>query len=85
MASYELIAKAAQLDTKGNAMDRKLLVTAICAALVVPWTPVAFAQDAAADATPQQTEQAPQEATELDKVIVTGSRIPRTSSRPRRR
>ena len=78
MASYGLIANAAQLDMKGNAMDRKLLVTAICAALVVPLTPVAFAQDAAADASPQQTEQTPQEATELDKVIVTGSRIPRT-------
>jgi outer membrane receptor protein involved in Fe transport len=59
-------------------MDRKLLVTAICAALVVPWTPVALAQDAAADAAPQQAEQTPQEATELDKVIVTGSRIPRS-------
>jgi outer membrane receptor protein involved in Fe transport len=70
-------------------MDRKVLATAICAALAGLCTmSVASAQDAgtgAAQATDQQaadqqaTDQPQdQEATNIDKIVVTGSRIPRT-------
>ncbi|MET0717789.1 MAG: TonB-dependent receptor plug domain-containing protein, partial [Pseudoxanthomonas sp.] len=52
-------------------MDRKLLATAICAALAWPLAATAVhAQETAAPATDE-------EATELDRVLVTGSRIPR--------
>ena len=53
-------------------MDRKLLVTAICAALTWPLAiDTVHAQEVAAEATAEE------DATELDRVLVTGSRIPR--------
>jgi outer membrane receptor protein involved in Fe transport len=57
-------------------MDRKLLVTAICAALA--W-PLAATQAHAQEAEAAQEQQPAQEgeAVELDRVLVTGSRIPR--------
>jgi outer membrane receptor protein involved in Fe transport len=62
-------------------MNRKLLATAICAAIGGLST-VAFAQDAGTPAdTPQATDQATtdqqDDSTNLDKIVVTGSRIPR--------
>lgn len=63
-------------------MDRKLLVTAICAALAAPvFAPAARAQDAAQArqaTSADQSEETSDTAAELDKVVVTGSRIPRT-------
>jgi outer membrane receptor protein involved in Fe transport len=60
-------------------MDRKLLTSAICAALALSTATIARAQDA-----PQDTQDAAQastsadDATDLDTIVVTGSRIPRT-------
>lgn len=58
-------------------MKRKGLTTAICAALALSAAmPVAMAQETTADAADEQP--AEEEATELDSIIVTGSRIPRS-------
>ena len=55
-------------------MNRKLLATAICAALAWPLAATTVhAQEAASQADADQDE----DATELDRILVTGSRIPR--------
>lgn len=62
-------------------MQRKLLTTAICAAMALPWSvPMAHAQDAGQTDPNADQAQASDQATSaetLDKVTVTGSRIPR--------
>src|SRR4249919_4112929 len=61
-------------------MNRKLLATAICAAMSGLSTAV-HAQDTgtdAAQATDQATDQQQDKANEIDRIVVTGSRIPRT-------
>ncbi|MET0756075.1 MAG: hypothetical protein ABWY31_08165, partial [Pseudoxanthomonas sp.] len=55
-------------------MDRKLLATAICAALA--W-PLAATTVHAQETTATAGADADDDATELDRVLVTGSRIPR--------
>ena len=67
-------------------MKRKLLTKAVCLALALPCIPaVALAQDAATtDQQPQDAQTAgkqaeDRDAKDLDKVVVTGSRIPRAS------
>jgi outer membrane receptor protein involved in Fe transport len=68
------------MATKGNRLERSRLTAAVFAALVMPVTGAAFAQDANAQ---QDQSQAPaqdqaKKAATLDKVIVTGSLIPQT-------
>jgi len=63
-------------------MERKLLTTAVCAVLFVPAMSVhaqeVSTQDPAQEPTSSQEAQPREQATDLDRVIVTGSRIPRT-------
>lgn len=59
-------------------MQRKLLTTAICMAMAVPLiAPRAHAQEAQPDPATDQPGSAPADADALDKIVVTGSRIPR--------
>ncbi len=59
-------------------MDRKLLATAICAALAWPLTTaVVNAQETGTESTQDPTPQDGEDVAELDRILVTGSRIPR--------
>ncbi len=58
-------------------MERKLLATAVCAVLFVPAMSVQ-AQDAPPETSPPPDAQRSEEATDLDRIVVTGSRIPRS-------
>jgi len=66
------------MSSKGYGLERSRLGAALFAALVMPVAGAAFAQDASAtqDQTPAATDA---KATNLDKIVVTGSLIPQTS------
>ena len=66
------------MSSKGYGLERSRLGAALFAALVMPVAGTAFAQDAGAtqDQTPTATDA---KATNLDKIVVTGSLIPQTS------
>src|SRR4249919_3093965 len=66
------------MSSKGYGLERSRLGAALFAALVMPVAGAAFAQEASAtqDQTPAATDA---KATNLDKIVVTGSLIPQTS------
>ena len=66
------------MSSKGYGLERSRLGAALFAALVMPVAGTAFAQDAGAtqDQTPTAADA---KATNLDKIVVTGSLIPQTS------
>jgi outer membrane receptor protein involved in Fe transport len=68
------------MSVKGFGLERSRLSAALFAALVMPVAGAAFAQDAAPapDQTSQDQTSTTNKATTLDKVVVTGSLIPRT-------
>ena len=60
-------------------MQKKLLATAVCAALAWPLAAsIAQAQETGAASAQDPTTQRDQEAKDLDRIVVTGSRIPRS-------
>ena len=69
------------MSSKGFGLERSRLSAALFAALVMPVAGAAFAQDAGAtqDQAPTAASPADASATNLDKIIVTGSLIPQTS------
>jgi iron complex outermembrane recepter protein len=65
------------MSSKGFGLERSRLSAALFAALIMPVTGAAFAQDAGAQQEPATAAQ-DAKATNLDKIVVTGSLIPQT-------